>query len=77
MDMVLPGKNGVQATKDIIEKHRRVQIIAMSTLPDTQLQAAALKAGCLMFLSKPFLKKDILQALNSLRPKNLKLAEGG
>ncbi len=67
MDMVMPHKNGVEATIEILEKLPRMKIIACSTVDQEFLKKNALQAGCLSFISKPFKKKDIIEALGYIR----------
>lgn len=67
MDMVMPLKNGVEATTEILAMFPQMKIIACSTVDQEFLKRSALQAGCLSFISKPFKKKDITEALGYIR----------
>jgi two-component system chemotaxis response regulator CheY len=65
MDLVLPQKNGVQATREILEEHPEIRIIACTTLQEEKLQEEARSAGCVEILTKPFKKSDFDRILKS------------
>ncbi|MCB0389917.1 MAG: response regulator [Bdellovibrionales bacterium] len=54
MDIVMPKKNGIEATKIILEKYPKIKVIAFSTLDDESMLLKALDAGCCNYLKKPF-----------------------
>ncbi len=64
MDMVMPGKNGVDATSDILAQNPNVKIIAFSTLDDDFMKEQALSAGCCDYIRKPFTKEILLKSLS-------------
>lgn len=53
IDMILPGKSGVETTKSIIEIEPRAIVIAMSAMINKRLIRDALAAGAKDFLFKP------------------------
>lgn len=53
MDMVLPGKSGVDATRAIVEIDKDAIVIAMSSIINKKLIREALGAGAKDFLFKP------------------------
>ena len=63
MDMVLPKKNGIDATKEILENNSKIKIIACSTEGQEGLLLRALDAGCVNFITKPFKAEDIMKAI--------------
>ena len=65
MDMVLPKKNGIDATKEILKKNPSVKIVACSTESQESLLMQALDAGCCNFLAKPFKAEDLLKVIRS------------
>jgi two-component system chemotaxis response regulator CheY len=65
MDLVLPQKNGIQATKEILEAHPEIRIIACTTLADEALLIEAKQAGCSGVLQKPFRKLDFQNILKT------------
>ncbi len=63
MDMVMPKKNGVDASREILEKNPNVKIIACSTESQELLLLKALEIGCCSFLAKPFKSEELLKAI--------------
>jgi two-component system chemotaxis response regulator CheY len=53
VDMILPGRSGVEATKAILGLDRGAKIIAMSSMVNKKLIKEALEAGAKDFLLKP------------------------
>jgi two-component system, chemotaxis family, chemotaxis protein CheY len=70
MDIVMPLKNGVEAAAEILEKLPRVKIIACSTVDQEFMAKKALQVGCVSFISKPFKKKDIIEAIGFIKLMN-------
>lgn len=82
MDLVLPKKNGIEVTKEILEEMPKIKIIACSTEGQTGLTLKALDAGCSHFLSKPFTKDGLLKVLRTTvelgaKTKSRPLPQGG
>ena len=68
MDHRMPIKNGLDATKEIIQIEAGAKIIFVSA--DSQIREEAFMAGAVGFLEKPFKIKDIITTINNmLRPK--------
>ncbi len=65
MDLVMPKKNGIEVTKEILEEMPKIKIIACSTEGQTNLTLKALEAGCSHFLSKPFTAEALLKVLRT------------
>jgi len=63
MDMVLPKKNGIDATKEILEKNPNIKIVACSTEGQEGLLMRAIDAGCCNFVSKPFKAEELLKVI--------------
>lgn len=64
MDMVMPKKSGIQATKEILQQMPRMRILACSTEGQESMIMKALEAGCVDYLVKPFEIKNVLNVLN-------------
>lgn len=75
MDLVLPGANGIECAKQVLEKFPKVQIIACSSLSDELIREKAKAVGCVDFIAKPFLKSEIIQKLNQVIKKNFQREE--
>lgn len=69
MDLVMPEKNGLQATEEILNEYPGAKIIACSTVDDELMVAKATEIGCVGFLKKPFTKADVLNVLNAFHKK--------
>ncbi len=52
MDLVMPGMDGVEATREILKKCPRVQIIGLTSFGETERIQAALAAGAKGYLLK-------------------------
>lgn len=66
MDMVLPGKNGAEASQDILDALPGVRIVAMSTTDEEIVRLKAEAAGCIRFLDKPFNLNSVLEVLQTI-----------
>lgn len=65
MDLVMPARNGVDASQRILEVHPKVRIVAMSTLDDEMIYDQLKSIGVRDFMPKPFQKSDIEKFLRS------------
>jgi two-component system chemotaxis response regulator CheY len=63
MDIVMPKKNGIDATREILRALPNTRIIAFSTADQETMIVQALDAGCCSFVNKPFKSEDLLKAL--------------
>ncbi len=63
MDMVMPNKNGVDATREILLQLPETKIIAFSTLDEDLMKDKALAAGCVAYITKPFNRNDLVNSL--------------
>ncbi len=60
MDIVMPYKNGVEATREIVRANPRAVVIICSALGQEALVLEALEAGAADFVVKPFRGEDVL-----------------
>ena len=60
MDIVMPLKSGVQATKEILMKNPKVKIIACSTVDQATMLMRIMEAGAKEFINKPFNADDVV-----------------
>ncbi len=63
MDLVMPGVNGVKATRAIHRAYPRVQIIVLSSFGREALAKAALRAGAATCLSKDVTGEELAAAI--------------
>ena len=66
MDVVMPGINGFQATRQLQKdpETKHIPIIIVSGNPQATEQFWVLKMGAVDFMSKPFSRKELLGKLN-------------
>ena len=72
MDMVLPGKNGVETTAEILQADPHVKVVACSSLNEPWVRDRALNAGCCDYLMKPFTRESIQEMVRSHLPRGQK-----
>ncbi len=65
MDIIMPRKSGIEATKEILQKLPGCKIIAFSTADQELMVMRALEAGCCSYLTKPFKAEELLEAIRS------------
>jgi two-component system chemotaxis response regulator CheY len=63
MDIIMPKKNGIEATTEILAKMPNIKVIAFSTANQESLVMRALTAGCCNFLVKPFKSDELLEII--------------
>jgi two-component system chemotaxis response regulator CheY len=66
MDVTMPIKDGLEASREILSENPNVKIIMLSAMGDDELINEAQKVGIKTFLKKPFKADELLNALNSL-----------
>jgi NarL family two-component system response regulator LiaR len=52
MDIVMPGMNGVETTRAVLERYPQVEIIVLTSFPDQDLVQETLEAGAIGYLLK-------------------------
>jgi FixJ family two-component response regulator len=60
VDVQMPGLNGIDLQKALIERHREEQIVFITGHGNIPMCAQAMKAGAVDFLPKPFKPKELL-----------------
>lgn len=63
MDINMPKKNGIEATRDIKARYPEIDVIGLSVNAGDQNQEAMLKAGALLLLSKEAAAKQLYRAI--------------
>jgi two-component system, chemotaxis family, chemotaxis protein CheY len=63
MDIVMPYKNGVEATREIVRAYPKAVVVICSALGQESLVLEALEAGARDFVVKPFRGEDVLQVV--------------
>ena len=65
MDLRMPRVDGVEATRQIRERHPRTQVVVLTTFADDESILGALSAGALGFLTKNAGRDEIRLALEA------------
>jgi DNA-binding NarL/FixJ family response regulator len=63
MDLVMPGLDGIEATRRILGSNPSARVLVLTTFADDQRVREAIQAGATGYLLKDILKEDLLRAL--------------
>ena len=63
MDLVMPGLDGIEATRRIHDQNPEARVLVLTTFADDQRVREAIQAGATGYLLKDILKADLLRAL--------------
>ncbi len=63
MDLVMPGMDGVEATRRILERDRRAHVLVLTSYGSDNKVFSAIKAGALGFLLKDTRPEELVSAL--------------
>ena len=63
MDIVMPFKNGIQATREILAEDPEATIVICSALGQESLVTEAIEAGATDFIVKPFRAENVMQVV--------------
>lgn len=66
MDIRLPGKSGIDATKEIMDEHPETKIIMLTSFAEDDLLFDAINAGAYGYILKQIGSDDLLNALNAI-----------
>ena len=66
MDIRLPGKSGIEATREIIKQDAKAVIVMCSALGQESLVMEAIEAGATDFIVKPFRGEDVLAVVKKV-----------
>lgn len=66
LDLVLPGKNGVQVATEVLERNSAIKILACSTESEKDMVLKALGAGCKDFIAKPFSSIELVEKVRKV-----------
>ena len=67
MDMVLPGMDGVVATREIRARCPRTRVVALTSFPEEDLVQRALEAGATGYLLKNVGARELVAAIRAAR----------
>lgn len=63
MDIIMPGMDGLETARAIIEDHPEARIVMVSSLAYEDAQAEAEAIGAKGFVYKPFEREQLIEAL--------------
>lgn len=63
MDIVLPEKNGIEASQELVSLNPNIRIVAFSTNDSDAMILKVLDAGCVSFVAKPFKAHELVAAI--------------
>ena len=67
MDLHMPLKGGVAATREITQSHPETQILVLTTLDDEETVFEAVRAGAQAYLLKDASEEELLETIRALR----------
>lgn len=65
MDLMMPGVDGITATREIHQKYPKVKIIALTSFAEQNMVQGALQAGAISYLQKNVSAKELGIAIRS------------
>lgn len=66
LDITMPGKNGIEAAKEILEFDEDADIIMCSAMGQQKMVLEAIKAGARDFVVKPFKPDRVLKSFEKV-----------
>jgi len=66
MDVVMPGMDGIEATRAIMEFDNNAKVIVVSALGQQPLVNEAMEAGAKDFIVKPFEESKVLDVIKKI-----------
>ena len=66
MDIVMPFKSGIEATREIIKENAQALVVMCSALGQESLVMEAIEAGASDFIVKPFRSDDVLAVVKKV-----------
>jgi two-component system chemotaxis response regulator CheY len=66
MDIVMPIRDGIAATADIVGEHPGARVIMCTSVGQDEQMKAAIKAGASGYITKPFQKPSVLEVLEDV-----------
>lgn len=66
MDIGLPGLNGIEVTRKVLEEHKQIKVIMLSMHTDKRFLMESFKAGAKGFILKECLFEELIQAIQTV-----------
>src|SRR5512135_1719270 len=74
MDLMMPGMDGVTATRNIREKFPHVKVLALTSFEEDKLVQDALRAGAIGYLMKTVTARELAAAIRAAREGKMTLS---
>ncbi|MFO7833728.1 MAG: chemotaxis protein CheY [Halohasta sp.] len=68
MDIVMPIRSGIEATDEITDANPDAKVIMCTSVGQEEKMKEAIKAGASGYITKPFQKPNVLEAINDVIP---------
>ena len=65
MDLIMPGMDGIHATREIKSRFPRMQVVALTSFADPSLMQDAVQAGAISFLLKDVSASELANTIRS------------
>ena len=65
MDLMMPGMDGISATREIRQKYPKVKVIALTSFAEEDMVKGALQAGAIGYLQKNVTARELGHAIRS------------
>ncbi len=65
MDLMMPGVDGISATREIRQKYPKVKVIALTSFAEEDMVKGALQAGAIGYLQKNVTARELGNAIRS------------
>ena len=66
MDIQLPGMNGIEGTRVVLERSPHTSVVVVSIFDDLSHRSAASKAGARAYVCKRAIRRELIPVLESL-----------
>ncbi|MFB6078475.1 MAG: chemotaxis protein CheY [Halarchaeum sp.] len=66
MDIVMPIRDGIEATAEITDSDDDARVIMCTSVGQEEKMKAAIKAGAEGYITKPFQKPNVLEAISNV-----------
>ena len=66
MDVSMPGMNGIEATKRLLDSHPGIKVLALSAYTDKRFVLGMLEAGAAGYIIKAEAGEELLRAIHSV-----------